>query len=78
MKGFQPGNVLTSYTGYGGGKGEVDNSTVVGGKAAAMAEREDAEQRRNAPAPSAGPKFCSNCGAKNTGGKICSECGNKF
>ena len=81
LKGFQPGNVLTSYTGYGGGKGEVDNSTVVGGKAAAMAAREDVEQRRNAPVPSAAPaapKFCPNCGAKNAGGKFCSECGNKF
>ncbi|EDR21516.1 cysteine-rich protein, putative [Entamoeba dispar SAW760] len=83
LKGFQPGNVLTSYTGYGGGKGEVDNSTVVGGRIAEVAAQEEAEQMRNAPVrsaptPSDLPKFCPSCGAKNNGGKFCSECGNKF
>ncbi|ELP88437.1 Muscle LIM protein, putative [Entamoeba invadens IP1] len=86
LKGFQPGNVLTSYTGYGGGSGSTDNTSVVGGKVAEAAAAEDAEQRRNAPAqkvapkaaPVAGPKFCPNCGAKNNGGKFCPECGAKF
>ncbi|KAL7712316.1 Cysteine-rich protein [Entamoeba marina] len=86
LKGFQPGNVLTSYVGYGGGKGEIDNSSVVGGRVAEQAAAEDAEQMRNAPTniskvaqPSGQiPKFCPNCGAKTTGGKFCAECGNKF
>ena len=83
LKGFQPGNVLTSYTGYGGGKGETDKTSCVGGKIAEAAAREEAEQERNAPhqeaAPAtAAPKFCPQCGAKNNGGKFCSECGFKF
>ena len=83
LKGFQPGNVLTSYVGYGGGQGEVDNSSVVGGKVDEMEMKEDAFQRQNAPSSSAkpaapAPKFCSNCGAKNNGGNFCSSCGNKF
>jgi len=85
LKGFQPGNVLTCYTGYGA-QGEVDNSTVVGGRIAEVAQREQAEQMGNyestktvqTPTSSGAPKFCPNCGAKNNGGKFCSECGAQF
>ena len=31
-----------------------------------------------APAPTAGPKFCPNCGAPAEGGKFCQYCGAKF
>lgn len=88
LKGFQPGNVLTSYVGYGGGQGQTDNSTIVGGRIAEVAKKEEEEQQRNAPSytrpagaeetPAEGPKFCPNCGVKLNGGKFCSECGTKL
>lgn len=37
--------------------------------------REPAPVEEPAPAPAAGPKFCSNCGAKAEGGKFCQYCG---